>query len=881
MCLPLILAAAAVAHGWTAQGTGPERLRAWESHVRMNQESPFAAVRWRPVGPKMAGAKVEAIAVPAGQPQTLYVGVGSGNLWKTTNNGLTWTPIFEHQSSFSIGDVAVAPSDPNVLWVGTGETEARHSGYTYAGTGIFKSGDAGRTWVNTGLQDSHHIGKVLIDPRDPNTVYVAAIGSFWSSGGERGVYKTSDGGRAWTRALDLGPRTGAVDLVMDPADHRVLYAAAWEFVAGTGSGIYKSSDAGATWSRLAAGLPDGPLGRIGLDIAPSNPNVVYAFIDNQAPYAGGSASPDRKVIGAELYRSDDRGATWQKVNSADLFPVFTIYGWKFCDVRVAPDDPDHVYILGLRGYRSRDGGRTFTPFGEQVLRLHDTEGKVLHLDQHEIWIDPRQSGRILVGNDGGLFQSHDGGETWLHINNIPAAEFYAIAVDDRSPYQIYGGTQDNAALYGPSDVPLADAAADLWRHVYLDPWTGGDSFTTLPDPTDNRIVYYEHQHGALRRMDLRGPSVQTGGAGVTNIAPRAPAGEPPWRFGWDMPFLISPHNPLTLYAAGNKVLKSLDRGNGWRAISADIADAGGGERAVVPFGTVSSLDESPIQAGLLYAGTEGGSLWMTRNDGATWSRVDKGLPRKWIRRVVASRHRPGRVLVALTGYREDDFKAHLYASDDFGGSWTAIARNLPAAPVNVVREDPEDPEVLYAGTDLGVYVLPARDAPWVSLSATLPTTTVHDLTVHPRDGEIVIGTHGRSAWVADARPIQGWRSAVRSGLHLFEPRTVFVRAGNDVEPTRPRAETIVYYYLQDAQPVTITLRDSANRVLLNVTHEGRAGLNAFVWDGQIVDRSSPGGGWRGEPRQRHADPGEYSLLLIAGPHEIGATLRVARYPRRL
>ena len=879
-CLPVVLLVAALTATAAGPTPGSERLRAWESHVRLNQESPLAALRWRSVGPKMAGAKVEAIAVPVGQPHTIYVGVGSGNLWKTTNNGVTWTPIFEHESTFSIGDVAVAPSNPNVVWVGTGETEPRHSGYSYAGTGIFKSVDAGRTWINTGLHDSHHVGKVLIDPLDPNTVYVAAIGSFWSSGGERGIYKTTNGGASWTRALDLGPRTGAIDVVMDPSDRRVLYAAAWELVAGTGSGIYKTTDAGATWSKLTAGLPAGPLGRMGIDIASSNPNVVYAFIDNRAPYKGGSGTGDRTVVGAELYRSDDKGATWRKVNRDDLYPVFTIYGWKFCDVRVTPDDPDHLYILGLRGYRSRDGGKTFEPFGERVVRLHDTEGKVLHLDQHEIWIDAQQPQRILVGNDGGLFLSHDGADTWLHINNIPAAEFYAIAVDNRSPYRIYGGTQDNAALYGASDVPLADAAADPWRHVYLDQWTGGDSFTTLPDPTDDRIVYYEHQHGALRRMNLEGPSVQTGGPGVTNIAPRAPPGDAPWRFGWDMPFLISPHNPLTLYAGGNKVLKSLDRGTRWRAISPDLADAGGGERATVPFGTVTTLDESVLQPGLLYAGTEGGALWLTRDDGGRWSRVGQGLPRKWVRRVVASRHHQGRAYVALTGYREDDFRSYLFSTNDFGASWVPIANNLPAAPINVVREDPKDPEVLYVGTDLGAYVSLNRGAEWLSLSTTLPTTTVHDLVVHPRDGEIVIGTHGRSAWVVDARPIQQWRSAIRTGLHLFGLRPVFVRAANDIEPSRPRAEAVFYYYLQDPQPVTITVRDPANRVVLNVTHEGRAGLNAYVWDGRVVDRSSPGGGWRGDPRQRHADPGEYTLLLTAGPHESGGVLTVARDPRR-
>jgi photosystem II stability/assembly factor-like uncharacterized protein len=858
-----------------------ERLGAWAKHQALEEESPFASLDWRAVGPKMAGGRVEAIAVPQGQPSTVYVGIGSGNVWKTTNNGLTWTPVFEKESSPSIGDIAVAPANPDIVWVGTGETEPRHSGYSYAGTGVFKSNDGGRTWTNMGLHESHHIGKIVIDPRDPDTVYVAAIGAFWSAGGERGVFKTSDGGRTWRKSLDTGDRTGVVDLVADPADSRILYAAAWQTVTGPESAIYKSTDAGRTWRRLSNGLPAGPLGRIGLDVAPSNPRIVYAFIDNQAPYTGPPSARNRRVVGAEVYRSDDRGDTWRRINKDDLYGVFTIYGWKFCDVRVAPSDPEQLYILGNAGYRSDDGGRTFRPFGEQVLRLHDTEGKVLHLDHHEIWLDPQQPGRVLLGNDGGLFASHDRGQTWLHLNNIPAVEFYAISVDNDTPYRIFGGTQDNAALYGPSDVRLADTTPDLWRHVYLDQWTGGDSFTTLLDPTDQRFVYYEHQHGALRRMDLTGPTVQTGGRAVNNIAPRALAGEEPWRFGWHMPFLISPHNATTLYAGANKLLKSLDRGSRWRAISPDLSDPGGGERAVVPFGVISALDESPIEPGILYAGTEAGSLWLTRDGGATWGKVGAGLPRKWISRVVPSRYDPASVYVSLTGFREDDFSSYLFVSRDFGKSWSSISGNLPAESINVVREDPKNPQVLYVGTDLGVYASLDRGGRWISLSATLPTTPVLDLVIHERDDEIAIGTHGRGAWVLDARPIQQWPSGRRNGLYLFEPRTVFVRPTNDVEPTRPPAESSLLYYLQDAQPIVLTLRDAAKRVVLEVTQDGRDGLNLFRWDGRIDDRSSPGGGWQGPPVRRLATPGTYTLELRAGPHTVAARLQVEWYPRRL
>jgi photosystem II stability/assembly factor-like uncharacterized protein len=739
-----------------------ERMASWRRHVEMRDASVFRNLEWRAVGPQQAGARVEAIAVPPGNHGTIYVGVGSGNLWKTTNNGITWAPIFDKESTFSIGDVAVAEADPSIVWVGTGETQPRHSGYSYAGTGVFKSVDAGATWRNMGLHDTHHIGKVLIDPRDPDTVYVAALGHFWTRNEERGVFKTTDGGTTWEKVLYIDDGTGVVDLVMDPSDSSVLIAAAWQAVSGEAtvsgpeSGLYKSTNGGATWRKLTGGLPPGPLGRAGLDFAPSSPSVVYAYVDNWAPYTGEQEEGrrPREIIGGEVYRSDDKGDTWRKVNEDDLYPVFGIYGWKFCDVRVSPENEDEIFILGNRAFHSTDGGRTYERIGETIMRLHDTRGEIMHLDHHEIWIDPLNPDRVLLGNDGGLFISYDRGRTWLHVNNIPAAEVYAVTTDMAEPYNIFIGTQDNAALYGPSDVAIGDMPTDPWENVYLDMWTGGDSFVTLRDPTHDNIVYYTHQHGDMLRMDLDGESVYSGRESTERIAPEAPEGESEWRRSWYMPFLISHHNPLTLYAGANVVLKSLNRGDDWFAISPDLADEGGGERAVVPFGTITMIAESPLKPGLLYAGTEGGSIYLTRNDGAEWTRVNAGLPAKWVSRVIASQHELGTVYAAFTGFREDDFEAYLYASPDFGSTWTSIRGNLPSESINVIREDPTDAEILYVGTDLGVYVSLDAGESWQSLCTNLPTTPVHDLVVHPRDSELVIGTHGRSVWVLDVGPIR-------------------------------------------------------------------------------------------------------------------------------
>ncbi|MDX1675672.1 MAG: hypothetical protein R3314_12830 [Longimicrobiales bacterium] len=738
------------APGLGAQATtAEERMAAWAEHQALEARSPFRDAEWRAVGPMQAGVRVEAIAVPPGSQRTIYVGVGSGNLWKTDDNGITWTPIFDDQATFTIGDVAVAPSAPEVVWVGTGETQPRHSGYSYAGTGVYRSTDGGTSWRHMGLADTHHIGTVLVHPTDPHVVYVAALGRFWSRNEERGVFRTRDGGESWERVLFLSDHTGVVELVMDPSDPLTLYAAAWDAVSGRPveggeeSGIYRTTDGGDSWAKLTVGLPEGPLGRIGLDVAPSRPSTVYAFVDNRAPIP----DEDRPFVGGEVYRSYDRGERWEKVNRDDLYDVFGIYGWKFTDVRVAPDDPEEIFILGNRGYRSVDGGRTYGRIGETIVRVHDTRGEIMHLDQHEIWIDPENTDRILLGNDGGLFQSWDRGRSWLHLNNIPGAEFYAIATDMEDPYIIFGGTQDNAALYGPGDRPLDELLNDPWENVYLDRWTGGDSFDTYRDPTDPRYVYYEHQHGAVRRMDITGDSVLTSAA--QDIRPRFPDAEWEWRSGWHTPFIISGHDPRTIYLGGNRLVKSTDHGSSWTPVSPDLSDPAGGIRAVVPFGTITSIAESPIRPGLLYVGTEGGSLWRTRDEGGTWERVQQGLPAKWVSRVAASPHRPGTVFATFTGFRQDDFRAYVYRSDDYGATWRSIAGGLPDASVNVIAEDPAVPGTLYLGSDLGVYVSLDGGESWQSLSVGLPTTSVHDLEVHARDRELVIGTHGRSAFVLE------------------------------------------------------------------------------------------------------------------------------------
>lgn len=726
------------------------RMRAWEEHRRMDIESPFADLEWRAVGPQMQGGRIESIAVPDGEATTFYVGAGSGNLWKTVNNGTTWTPIFEKQPTFAIGDVAVAKSDPNVVWVGTGEVLMARS--SYAGIGVFKSIDAGQTWQHKGLADTHHIGQVLIDPTDPDIVYVAAIGHLYSFNEERGLFRTLDGGDTWERILYINERVGVVDLAMDPSDPNTLYASAWErtrkawghTASGEGSGIYKTTDGGNSWEKLTNGFPTGQgVGRIAVDVAPSNPHVVYALLDNHSrdPDSTAGERGQQGRIGGEVYRSNDRGVSWTKVNEEPI-PA----GYDFCIIRIAPDNEDVVYVPGQRFWASEDGGRTFRQIQGTLVHLLPHASRVLHLDQHELWINPRDGDHMILGNDGGLHVSYDRGESWLHLNNLPVGEFYAVSVDLGTPYNIYGGTQDNAALWGPSDHLLEWGVADPWQHIYLDRWGGGDSYFTWRDPTDPDVIYYEHQFGDLRRKRMAADT-------APRIQPAVGEGEEPLRMNWMTPFFISRYDPRTLYYGANILFRSRDRGDSWTPISPDLTSRPP-TQGNVPFGTLTTVSESPLRQGLLYAGADDGHIHVTRDDGATWKRIDGSLPEKWVSRVEASQHDLGTVFVSMTGYREDDFATYLFSSEDFGETWASISSNLPMESINVVREDPTDPDILYVGTDLGVFVSLDHGSSWHSLSATLPTTPVHDLVVHPRDGEIIIGTHGRSIWVADLTTVR-------------------------------------------------------------------------------------------------------------------------------
>jgi len=720
--------------------------------LKLKSESQFKNLEWRVAGPEFQSARIEGIACHPDQPYTIYAAVGSGNLWKTENHGTSWKPIFDDQPTFAMGCIAIAPSNPDILWLGTGEVLLARS--SYSGLGIFKSDDAGETWQHMGLEGTYHIPKIVIDPDNPNIVYAASIGHNYTYNEERGLYKTVDGGKNWEKILYVSEKAGVIDVVMDPQDKQTLYAATWERSrkawnntnAGKGSGLYKTTDGGKNWIEITNGLPVGKhLGRIGLDIALTNPEIIYAILENQAPTPDGEGR-----IGGELYRSDNKGETWTKTHS-EPFP--TGINYSFCDVRVAPDNEDEVFVPGWKLVRSLDAGKTFEFTSDSVVHILSHEIRVMHLDMHDMWIDPNNPDRILLGNDGGIYCSWDHSETWLHFNNFPIGEFYAVSVDNADPYNIYGGTQDDAALFGPGRHQVKDrltkfGVEDPWQHVYVDRWGGGDSYFTERDPTDPDVIYYEHQFGAFRRKNMKTGDTKT-------IQPRARRGEVELKYNWMTPFVISKYDPYTIYYGTQFLMKSENRGDDWKKISPDLTTNPGPEKqGNVPHGTLTTISESHLKPGLIVIGTDDGNVQITEDEGRSWKKISDDLPDKWVTRVRASRHDVNTLYVTLTGYRDDDFQTYIYMSDDSGKTWKSLAGNLPPEPVNVIIEDPRDPDILYIGTDLSAYVTLNRGKKWISLSNHLPTCAVYDLAIQDRELDLVAGTHGRSIFVLDIEEIE-------------------------------------------------------------------------------------------------------------------------------
>ncbi|MEZ6093523.1 MAG: hypothetical protein R3C03_04685 [Pirellulaceae bacterium] len=738
------------------------RLELHSQFLSMRDASPHKSKRWRSIGPSVMSGRVTDIAHPLDKPYTFYVTTASGGLWKTENEGTTWIDCFPDAPSASSGAVAVDPQNSETVWLGTGESNIFRS--SMAGTGVYRSQDGGKTWEHMGLEETHHIARIIVHPKNSDVVFVAACGHEYTPNSERGVYMTNNGGKSWLKVLYEDDMTGAYDLRMDPSNPDTLYASMWhrirhawsDPVPGDGGGIYRSDDGGRNWKRLTEGLPErGKAGRMGIDIAQSQPNTLYVIVDNhdvaRKAEEGERDSYGRArqdiIKGAEVFRSDDRGETWKKTHEDGdrlLSRMFATYGWVFGQIRVDPNNPDTIFVMGVPMGKSTDGGKTF-----QMVNFAD-----LHGDHHAMWIDPNNSNYIINGNDGGVNISYDGGASWKNIENLPVVQFYNVAVDNESPFNVYGSIQDNNSWMGPSRAPRFGGFAD-WIMI-----PGGEASHMAVDPNDPTVFYSESFYGTLMRSKrAEGPALKTGRRDwETKVIKPEIEGET-LRGQWLAPFVVSSHDSKTIYHGMNRVFRSRDQGDTWDTISDDLTNVNPEQQGNISFATISTLSESPLKAGVIYVGTDDGRVHVTQDDGATWTEIVAGLPKsKWVSRVVASQYSEGTVFLTQNGKRDNDFQAYVYRSDDFGKTWVDISSNLPGGPVNVIREDPNKEGILYLGNDQGAFVSTNNGESWDVLGSQLPITFVHDLVIHPRDRIMVAATHGRGMFTLDVASFSGGKS---------------------------------------------------------------------------------------------------------------------------
>ncbi|MCS6928700.1 MAG: glycosyl hydrolase [Saprospiraceae bacterium] len=879
----------------TAQKPTPaeERLKGFERHRFMKENTIMGSVRATSIGPSVFSCRVTDVEVNPADPTEIYVAYASGGVWHSTNNGTTFKPIFDQEATMTIGDIAV-DWQRRIIWVGTGESNSSRS--SYAGTGIYYSSDNGKTWEWRGLPESHHIGRILLHPKDPSTLWVAVVGHLYSPNPERGVYRSIDGGRTWQRTLFIDENTGAIDLCLDPQNPNVIYAAtwqrerrAWNFVgAGEGSAIWKSVDGGATWGKLTvpgSGFPSGAnTGRIGLCAGlKDGKTILYACVDNQNPkpkkekpptdaltkeklrtmsvaaflqladeqidtflrenrfpekYSAkkikelvqkGQITPQTLVeyledanaqlfevdyIGAEVYRSEDGGRTWKRTHDEPLEQMNFSYGYYFSNIRCQPNDADKVYLLGFYLIRSDDGGRTW----------RSINGDNVHVDHHALWVNPSRPGHLVNGNDGGLNISWDDGESWIKCNQPPVGQFYAVAVDDAQPYRVYGGTQDNGVWVGPSTYQASTSWHQTGQYPYQS-LLGGDGMQVAIDPRTNDIIYTGYQFGNYFRIEQK-----TGKRKA--ITPKHDLGERPPRFNWQTPIHLSVHQPDVLYLGAHKLYRSFNRGDDWEAISEDLTR--GGRVGNVPYGTLTTISESPLKFGLLYVGSDDGLLHVTRDGGDTWTRISDSLPPNlWVSRVVASAHQKSRVYVSLNGYRWDDFTPYLYVSENYGATWERLGTDLPLEPINVVREDPENPNVLYVGTDAGAYVSVDRGKTFHALCPDFPTAPVHDIAIQKRARELILGTHGRSLYRVNIAHIQQLTPDVLAKtIHVFEmPKIKYQEGWGKKQPWRELKdpELPVTFYVATAGKVSWTVKTKDGISLNSGQLNCRAGLNSLTY----------------------------------------------------
>ncbi len=879
--------------------TAEERIDSYQKKKSQDSHPILGQIAFRSAGPTVFSGRVSDIDVSPNDPSHFYVAYASGGLWKTENNGTSFKPIFDREIVMSIGDIAVDWTN-EVIWVGTGEVNSSRS--SYSGAGIFKSTDGGNSWSHFGLAETHHIGRIILHPTDSNIAWVAALGHLYSANEERGIFKTTDGGNSWQQTLYVNENCGAVDLIINPTNPNELFAAtwhrerrAWDFVeGGSGSGIYKSTDGGHSWVLLTSsesGFPNGEFtGRIGLDIHQQNgQTVLYASVDNyeRRPKATGDEqglirndlrTMDKKtfleldkpliqdylrknrfprtltagkiiqkirkdelkpidlvryierptdvvfetqVKGLEVYRSDNKGQSWQRTHEDFIDGVYSSFGYYFGQIRVAPTNVDKIYCLGVPVIRSDDGGKNF----------RSINGDNVHSDHHALWINPNRPGHLILGNDGGINISYDDGEHWIKCNSPALGQFYYIGVDLEENYNIYGGLQDNGTWYGSNTYE----ASSRWHGSGNYPYKrigGGDGMQVAIDTRDNTIIYGGSQFGNYFRYN------RTTGK-RTRITPRHQLGETPYRWNWQTPIHLSKHNQDILYMGSSRVHRSLNQGNNFEIISKDLTK--GGKKGDVIFGTLTAIHESPLKFGLLYTGSDDGLIHVSKNGGHTWENISNGLPKDlWVSRIIASQHHLSRVYAVLNGYRWDDFNPYLYQSDDYGKKWKKIGINLPLEPLNVVKEDPENKSLIYVGSDHGLYISRDGGNSFSLMDKGMPAVPVHDLVIHPIAHDLVVGTHGRSIYIANVKELQQIDAKIqKKKLHVFAVDRIRHNSewGNSWSPWRQAAipEINIPIYSNTESKATIRIKSDEGLSLKEMETISFKGLQYFKYDLSLAE----------------------------------------------
>ncbi|MGB3590965.1 MAG: glycosyl hydrolase [Nonlabens sp.] len=903
---------------------------------RMSRESLFKNLKFDNIGPTIMSGRVVDVDVNPRNPVEMLVAYASGGLFHTTNNGNSFTPLMYNAPTVNLGDIAV-DWEKKTIWAGTGENNASRS--SYAGIGLLKSTDWGETWSNPMLMDSHHIGRIVLNPDNPDHVVVAVTGPLYSASAARGIYVTKDGGSSWRKTLYVDDITGIIDLVQTPGKFDTLYASswqkdrkAWNFTGnGAGSAIYKSTDAGETWSKItipASGFPTGSgVGRIGLAVY--DDNIVYAIHDSQfrrekesgksdnafakagtqeslskddfkamtkADFLGlndkrlntflkqngfqekyraqnvknmvraGDATPadvakyletantqlfDTPVKGAELYRSNDGGKSWSKTHKGQIEDVFYSYGYYFAQVRVDPADANHVYVMGVPIVKSDDGGKSFTSISRENV----------HSDHHALWVNPQMRGHLINGNDGGLNISYDEGESWVKNNSASVGQFYAINYDLEKPYNVYGGLQDNGVWVGANNARNDRG----WMQNGNYPWEfimGGDGMQIQIDQRDSDIVYTGYQFGNYYRLNRK-----TGDRSY--IQPKHDLGESPYRFNWQTPILLSSHNQDILYLGGNKLHRSMNRGDDWTSISGDLTQ--GPKDGNVAYGTLTTISESPLQFGLIYTGSDDGLIQITRDGGASWKPVKGNWPANlWVSRVVASQHELGTVYATLNGYRWDDFMPYVFKSTDYGNTWINMGTDLPASPVNVIIEHPQNEAVTFVGTDNATYIH-NNNSGWALLNNGMPPVAVHDLKIQPESNDILVGTHGRSIYKANLDALELMKDGSDNQLKLADISSIKASTSYGGKRTwsntvyEPRVE--LAYYSPVTQKVSMEVLNQEGKVLQAITLEADAGLNFHTYDATIASNKLK----RLEKSQRPEAGDNGKFYLPEGSYQIKIT----------